>query len=548
MNTLVAYLEYQKNKYYIYLLKNKRILFLKSNKYNKFTSNLSQKETDILTKIYKSLLINKDKSTYIKDIKINNNIYNIFYDPSNHNYFWNPSNGKYNEIDNNFLNFKYNNEPVIQYQENKNNNKFRNSNFYTKFIKIGKQLLPILVSASLSLTLLTNCQIVKPQITNQEEQSITETVEIETTSLETISLEELQIEEPTKEYNYEEIAEAINNNPNIGESEKEFLSKLKFIFDENYQYMDLDIIINRLQNLTIKYGVNLQSANASYNIVENEICIEAETFESTNKATFLHEFLHSLQSSGNPFIGELSTEFFTMETMIRMYKEGIVEKEFFLSQYAKGELVKGTLKLNDENAWLEYLINNSRFSSGYQGYVNTYLILADLLPEESLRNYQFNPKQIEILANSLIEIDKNTINRETTAYQLIDSINSLRIYSQENYTYNYSRDLSNCYELLNYYFSQTKNISIEEDLSYSLLIQLEPKLSHNLDINPLKYLNDNHELGVIGEMLPKTKLSNTQENPIFVYYDRDSKLQIMELNKEIQNEYIQNITTKNNTR
>ena len=49
-------------------------------------------------------------------------------------------------------------------------------------------------------------------------------------------------------------------------------------------------------------------------------------------------------------------------------------------------------------------------------------------------------------------------------------------------------------------------------------------------------------------MLPKTKLSNTQENPIFVYYDRDSKLQIMELNKEIQKEYIQNITTKNNTR
>ena len=78
MNTLAAYLEYQKSKYYIYLLKNNRILFLKSNKYNKFTSNLSQKETDILTKIYKSLHINKDKSTYIKDIEVNNNIYNLF--------------------------------------------------------------------------------------------------------------------------------------------------------------------------------------------------------------------------------------------------------------------------------------------------------------------------------------------------------------------------------------------------------------------------------------------------------------------------------------
>lgn len=543
MNTLVAYLEYQKSKYYIYLLKNNRILFLKSNKYNKFTSNLSQKETDILTKIYKSLHINKDKSTHIKDIEVNNNTYNLFFDPSNHNYFWTPINGKYNDIDNKYLNFKYNNEPVIQYQETENNNKFINSNFYTKFIKLGKKLLPILVSASLSLTLLTNTQIVKPEIINEPTQSIIETVETET-----ISLEDIEIEEPSIDYNYEEIAEAINNNQNIGQSEKDFLSKLKFIFDENYQYMDLVMVKAKLQTLKIRYGVNLQSANASYNLLENEICIEAESYDSTNKATFLHEFLHSLQSSGNPFIGELSTEFFTIESMIRMYKEGIVEKEFFLSQYAKGELEKGTLKLNDENAWLEYLINNGRFSSGYQGYVNAYIILADLLPEEALRNYQFNPKQIEILSNALVEIDKNTTNKETSAYQLIDSINSLREYSQENNTYNYSRDLSTCYEMLNYYFTQTKNISIEQDIYSSLLIQLESKLQHNLDINPLRYLNDNHELGVIGEMIPKTKLSNACERGIFVYYDRESKLQLMDFSEELKNEYIENMTIKANTR
>lgn len=547
MNTLVAYLEYQRNKYYIYLLKNKRILFLKSNKYNKFTSNLSKKEIDILTKVYNSLLINKDKSTYIKDIEVNDNKYNLYFDPSNHNYFWTPINGKYNEIDNNFLNIQYNNEPIIQYIET-NNNKFINSNFYNKFIKIGKKILPILVSASLSLTLLTNTQIVKPEIINEPDQSITETVEVENDSIETISFEEFEIEEPTIEYNYEEILEAINNNKNIGESEKEFFSKLKFIFDENYQYMDLDIIQAKLQTLKIRYGENLKSASASYNLLENEICIEAETFESTNKATLLHEFLHSLQSNGNPFIGELSTEFFTFETMFRMYKEGIVEKEFFLSQYAKVELEKGTLKLNGENEWLEYLINNGRFSSGYQGYVNVYILLADILPEESLRNYQFNPNQIEILSNALAEIDKTTANKKINAYQLIDSINSLRIYSSEKNSYNYSRDLSTCYELLNYYFNQTKNINIEQDIYSSLLIQLEPKLSHNLNINPLGYLNDNHNLGIIGEMIPKTKLSDACERGIFVYHDKDGKLQLIDFNEELKQEYIENITIKTNTR
>lgn len=547
MNALVAYLEYQKNKYYIYLLKNKRILFLKSNKYNKFTSNLSKKETDILTKVYNSLLINKDESTYIKDIEVNNNKYNLYFDPSNHNYFWTPINGKYNEIDNKFLNMQYNNEPIIQYIET-NNNKFINSNFYNKFIKIGKKILPILVSASLSLTLLTNSQIVKPEIITEPTQSITETVEVENDSIETISFEELEIEEPTIEYNYEEILEAINNNKNIGESEKEFFSKLKFIFDENYQYMDLVMVKARLQTMKIRYGENLKSASASYNLLENEMCIEAETFETTNKATLLHEFLHSLQNSGNPFIGELSTEFFTIETMIRMYEEGIVEKEFFLSQYAKEELEKGTLKLNNETEWLEYLINNGRFSSGYQGYVNAYILLADILPEEALRNYQFNPNQIEILSNALAEIDKNTANKKINAYQLIDSINSLRIYSSEKNSYNYSRDLSICYELLNYYFNQTKNINIEQDIYSSLLIQLEPKLSHNLNINPLGYLNDNHNLGIIGEMIPKTKLSDACERGIFVYHDKDGKLQLIDFNEELKQEYIENITIKTNTR
>ena len=149
MNTLVAIFEYQKTKYYIYLLKNKRILFLKSNKVNKFTSNLTQKETKILTKIYKSLLIDKNKSTYIKDIKVNNNTYNLYFDNNNHNYFWLPTNNKYNEIDNNYLNFNYNHQPETIYSQTLNDNNFKSSKFYTKFIKLGSKIFPILISAAL---------------------------------------------------------------------------------------------------------------------------------------------------------------------------------------------------------------------------------------------------------------------------------------------------------------------------------------------------------------------------------------------------------------
>ena len=548
MNTLVAFFEYQKTKYYIYLLNNKRILFLKSNKYNKFTSNLTKKETKILTKIYNSLHIDQNKSTYIKDITVNNNIYNLYFDSNNHNYFWLPTNNKYNELDNNYLNFNYNHQPEIIYSETQNDNNSKKSKFYTKFIKIGSKLLPILVSAALSLTLLTNSTIVKPDIIEQPEQSISETIQLETSPLETIAFEDTEIEQPEIEYNYEEIQEAINNNQNIGQSEKEFLSKLKFIFDENHQYMDLEIVKARLQTLEIKYGVNLHSANASYNLIENEICIEAETFDSTHKATFLHEFLHSLQSSGNPLIGEISTEFFTQETMIRLYKEGILEKEFFLSQYAKSEVEKGRLQLNDESDWIKYLTNNSRFTSGYSGYLNLYHILAEILPEETLRNYQFNPDKIEIISNALSQIDNTQTDKETRAYQLVDSINTLRMYSSERNSYVYSKDLSNCLQYLNYYYYQVNHKTIEQDLSNSLLLELENKFANNLNLNALQYIDNINSISDLGRVLPKTKLSNAQENSIFVYYNADGKFEMIELNNQLQQDYTINQSIKNNSR
>ena len=49
-------------------------------------------------------------------------------------------------------------------------------------------------------------------------------------------------------------------------------------------------------------------------------------------------------------------------------------------------------------------------------------------------------------------------------------------------------------------------------------------------------------------MIPKTKLSNACERGILVYYDRESKLQLMDFSEELKNEYIENMTIKANTR
>lgn len=530
MNELIAFFEYNDTKYLISKIKNNKIIFLKSNKNNEVTKNLSNDEITLVKKVYNNLLVTHNKSIYIKDMKVRDNIYKLYIDTNSHNYFWIPTNGQYNEKDNIFLNFNYNHQPEVLYTENDNNQTNKPSKFYTKFVKIGSKLISVLVSATLSLTILSSCILLGHEILPQTE-----------TSSHSVSV--ISETESTREYNYEEIRQAIESNQNIGDEEKELLYKLKFIFDENNQYMDLDTIIERLKTLKINYDVNISAGHASYHINKNEISSEAENFSSMKKADFIHEFLHVLQSSGNPFIGELSTEFFTRETMIRLYKEDLIEKEFFLSQYDKEEYEKGNLVLNNETDWFKYLSNNNRFASGYNEYVNLYYILAELVPQEALRDYQFNPTNIGVLISALTEID-NSIENETDivktierGYQLITSINDLRVYSEESGRYFYLNDTSNCCQLLNYYYKEAKGIELNEDPTCCLYLQLENRLENNFNSYIFDYMSETYSISNPYAMTAKTYLSDAQKNPVLVYYNDNKDSEIFEITDEIKEEY-----------
>ena len=532
------YFEYENNKYYIILLKNKRVLYLKANKDNKFTIKLSIKENEIVNKVYNSLLINTNNSIMFKQIELNNNKYNLFFDKTSHHYFWQPLNNKYDINDNIYLNFQYNHYPITVYSnkiESKNESKF-----YNKFVKLGSKLIPIFLSASISLTILSGCTVLKQSQKEVSTQTITETLNetISKTTTEDDFLNELIEEIELKEkYDYEKIKQAIENNPNLTTSEKEFIKKLKFIFDENYQYMDLDIITERLQNMTIEYNVNLNGAQACYNMKENKISSIDENFEKINKATFLHEFLHSLQSSGNPFLGEVSTEYFAMETMIRLYKEGIFEKEFFLSEYAKNKLEKSELELKNETEWLRYLSENSGFSSGYGGYVNIYCILTEILPQETIRNYQFNPSNIEILVEAIAKLDKNKKDNYQRALELVESINNIRTYLNDMNGYIYSRNVEQCYECINYYYNQIKRIDLEDDFISSLYMGTERRLIDGSKGMVLNYLRVNNHIEKISTIIPRTKLSNVQKHYILIYQDSNKEYHELKIDKETQSDY-----------
>jgi len=534
VSNLIGYFEYENNRYYIVLLKNKRIIYLKSNKDNNFTTKLSKKENEILNKVYNSLLINKDSSILFKQIELNNNKYNLFFEQKNHQYFWIPLNNKYDVNDNIYLNFQYNHYPITAYSNTK---KIKNeSKFYNKFVKIGSKLIPLFLSASISLTILSGCTILKYPELESSKQVINETISTiaNEATLHNETTEEIELE---TEYNYENIKQAIESNPNLTTSEKNFLLKLKFIFDENHQYMDLNIIIERLQNITIEYNVNLNGALACYNIKENKISSIAKNFENINKVTFLHEFLHSLQSSGNPFLGEVSTEYFAMETMIRLYKEGIFEKEFFLSEYAKNKMEKGELELKNETEWLRYLSENSGFSSGYGGYINIYCILTEILPQETIRNYQFNPSSIEILVESIAKLDKNKKDNYQRALELVESINNIRFYVNGRNSYIYSRNVESCYEHINYYYNQVKRLDLEEDFVSSLYMGIEKRLIDGSEETIFNYLIEKNDIEKVSTIVPRTKLSNVQKNYILIYQDNNKEYHEFNIDKKIQAEY-----------
>lgn len=544
MNEVVAFFEYNNTKYIISKKDNKKIIFLKNDKNNKITERLSSDEIKIVKKVYDSLLIDKNKSTYIKKININSNKYNLFFDNHSHNYFWLSINNQYNKEDNIFLNFKYNHYPEIVFSNKNINQTSESPKFYTKLVKIGTKIIAVLLSAVITLTTLSGCTIENYQELAAEE-TISQSITIEGISKPKIILENLAGETSSK-YNYDLIKQAIAENANLKEPEKNFLYQLDFIFNENYQYMDLDLVIERLKTLKIDYNQNMSSDSGSYNITDNKISFGTDCFENTKKSTFVHEFCHVLQNNSNKFIDELSIENFTIETMIRLYKEGILEKESFLTNYQKKQYENGEINLNNDEDWFAYLCYKERFSSGYQYYIHINHILSELLPQEVLREYIFNPGNTEILVNALVTIDnqKSLTEKQTNAYQLIESINDLRIYTKKGYFY--QKDLTECYDNLNYYYNQLKGVNLNESATSSIYIKSNDEYNIYYDSNINDYLKEYYNVPDKYSYHPKTYLSNVQEKSIIIYPNESGEYQILEIDNELESGYQEYLNEINN--
>ena len=430
MNT-IAYFEYNRKKYIITLLQNKVLkFFVKEN--DRIKVELSKEEIAICEKVINCIKVEKRRSINLGMKSYNNQLFRLFYDTQLKLYYTDSNNQDIVS----YLNFKYNNTPTICASSSKNATlpSKNTKKFFEVPIKIGKKIVMISIVVGVSLFAVSSCD-------SPEKYS-------------NISVYEENQE--NSQYNYSNIENAINRNKYFSDKEKDFLKRLRFLFDENHQYMDMKTIIKRLETMRIYYyseddEKNIKGLNGVYSYQKNQIRMyNISSFEECDISVFVHEFLHSLQKASNSFLMELSNELFTRETIRRLYDSGQIQKD----------------GLNSDNKLEEPV-----FGKAYDNYMPIYYTLAEIVDERYLRAFQFEG-DTNILIYGLSHCENSNEQDSQKAFEFVASINEARNYDKEVGTYlpeeNAFPISKKSYDCLDYYYKIKNGHGIDEDLDVAL--------------------------------------------------------------------------------
>lgn len=553
---LIAKFDYNDKQYLIILVNKKKIVYA-IYKDKILSLEISRHDLDIFNFVYRSLKIDTNKSINLGIKEIDGKKFDIFYDKEVCLHYWYEirSNKRYeaNFNDNSKLNFKYNNIPTVYYknieeldnidtENNKNAENILedNNKFINRVVKLGKKALFVMVSAGISFTAIANLSIA-----NQYYDSKSEITEYGVENARFGQLNSFEIINQEK-YDFDEIKKVIKDNKNLTDSEKEFLYKLKFVFDENYKYMNLELILDRLSGLEIEY---IKDNNESRQIV-GMYCINGnkiklygtESFEDASLSTFLHEFFHVLQEHGtNRLTLELTNELTTREVLRRMNEMGLIE---------------------DDEQFLNNLKKYSNYGNGYEPCMRVEYLLANLLSKETIQAYQFGSTD-DILVNALLDIDASSSNSkvnkemEERVYKLLESIDDLLKYDENgNKDIDYTDEkYADIYNQIDYYYKAKNGISMEETLKSDIFkydfkyISVDYGTSEEsikagektlLDEVPAEMYDaeDKVILDTYKYVLPKTYLSDIHPNAIIMLGFPET-IEI-EITDELDNKYKEN--------
>ena len=472
----IAMFNYSNNKYCIILI-NDIIHFVKY-KNKKITMELSNSELELSIKVYNTIKICKDNLITLGRQHLYGKEYEIYYDYKNKLHCWHRIiNNKICPTsieDNCRLNLKYNNINLVRNyddveifdwkeeerkeEERKKAEKLKKElqrKQIRRIITVGGKTLIITVFAGVNLLNLSNKSI--PQkfkdktVDNKQSQDI---------ELKSAKQEDAEVQKyKNRAYDYEKIKSAIDSNSNLSDSEKNFISKIKFYFDENYQYMDIDKIIERLSSLKIKY-VEGECENTeikgTYSIENNIITMyNAKCFDEVDLSVYTHELLHVLQMSNSDRLTvELTNELASREILRRLDEQGLIENSSIF-----------------ENG----LGKHSNYGTGYDPCMKVEYLLASLLTQEQIKLYQCLTDE-DVIVDALMEIDSKcdtqeaNVEKRINAVNLLDKIDSLREYNDKGeakiaYTEEKYKEI---YDMIDSYYMKKYNKSIEESFSVGI--------------------------------------------------------------------------------
>lgn len=569
---------------------NKIIFAVKENGVNRI--ELTEDEKVFFAQFYNSLKVDKETTLNLGIIKINNKNIQIFYDYRIHFYYWfEIIDGKMYETDeetNRILNFRYNHvkDYVVTKQDLDKTKSNNEENFIKRFIRVGKEKLAVLVIAGLSIGTLTGCTIsqgvenvpTKTDIGGQDvsiatqinkEDTITTTSETtannptttitstnnlintESTFREsivctpyketrTLTEDEKAINDELnkrvqQKYDWKEIEDAIKYNTNLQENEKNILLNLKPVIDENYKYMDLDTIIERLRYLNITFEDNSEEMNsitvAGYYNVPNNTITYNENYRNSPEI-IIHELLHVLQVQPieyrNRATYEITNEMLARETVGRLQDADIL-----------GSL--NLKKIKSSSSYYLQSVPNGKNVGGYPFLIPYGIALSECLTQEQLKQYEFCPSD-EVLVNALLSLEDPAYTKEEydkqleRAYKLMDNFDRLNdIHDAEIDESELSKVEGELKENLSYYYQKKHNRALTDDIVSSAVFSSISETTAFSKLMEEKIANWSKEL--FRGIKNKTYFSDYCQSSTITYYGEDGEWYELQIDDDLEKEY-----------
>lgn len=444
MKIIATFLFNGKN--YVIYLKGDNVIFGYFNN-GDIDNKLNSDEMSMLYCVYDQIRVQPSTSVFCGMYQINGNDFKIFMDTRNSMYsFLLNKDGKDSipsEEQLKFLNNYYNHQKLVFNICSDDIKKFVKSGgiFFFRVVKIYVICIIVPVCSCLAFNAL-------PDLTKFN-------VKYQLASISAKDLTELN-----KNYEYEDLIAAINQNKKLPDEDKKFLiESLALEFNENKEYMDIEAVIKKLKTLDVDYiksftydnklkkyvripreegvtgiyiyllnKIRLYDSVDEKEISENYIS-QPFTLAQVSKSCYFHEANHVLTNeTWESVVSDLVEALRLSDTSFEFYND-IVESMQPINNNTL--LLELTDELFSREYFSEYNDNNqlAEEHTGYQSKMPYIYALAELLDEKTLREYKYNTNS-DIIISALLKIDDN----KEKAYELITSINSI-----DMYTYNYTK-------------------------------------------------------------------------------------------------------------